>query len=354
MTREPTNVNVFVAHTQRTTNGVCWKHDWLSHLVQVAQLSRCKVIQQRLPTPQPKVGLTAHNSPSPHTTSLREQPHDPCKGGAGTVGLALWGWHGPDKWCDQFPIAAGKHQSPIDIKRSICTQDTTLKPITVNYDSVEVGELGNTGSSWKAQVTGGKSSLTGGPLSSCFALEQFHAHWSCSEKVGSEHTIDGTSYAAELHLVHWDTGKYKSFGEAASEKGGLAVLGMFIKVGKANDELDKLTKLMAFIPYKNQTVNINEKIDCLKFLPKNRSYFTYDGSLTTPPCYESVNWIVFEEPIEVSAAQLSAFRSLKSYTKNSPCPCDELKGCMVDNFRPCCPLNDRTVRVFKEGPQREE
>ncbi|XP_018020197.1 carbonic anhydrase-like, partial [Hyalella azteca] len=231
----------------------------------------------------------------------------------------------PDTWGKAFPIAVeGKNQSPIDIQRSNCKPDDSLKPVTVDYSAVEIGEITNTGSSWKAQVTGGKPGIYVYVMS------------------------------MQLHLVHWDTENFKSFGEAAAAHRGLAVLGIFLKVGKANPEFDKLTKLMAFIPYMNQTVNINEKINCVNFLPHNRSYFTYDGSLTTPPCYESVNWIVFEEPVEISPAQLAAFRSLKSYPKSSECPCDELKGCMVDNYRPCCPLNDRTVRVYRASPAREE
>jgi len=262
-----------------------------------------------------------------------------------------WGYakaNGPSTWSKKFPVAAGKTQSPIDIKKVEAKEDAALKPIKVDYSAVEIGEIANTGASWKAQVTGGKSSLTGGPLSSKFVLEQFHAHWGSSDKVGSEHTVDGHMYAAELHLVHWDSEKFKSFGEAAAAKGGLAVLGIFFKVGKkAHPEMEKLTKLLSFIPYKGQCVNVNEKIDCSKFLPGNTSYYTYDGSLTTPPCYESVNWIVFDEPIEVSAEQMAMLRGLKSYAKGTACPCDELKGMMIDNYRPCCPANERQVRVFK-------
>ncbi|KAA0189017.1 hypothetical protein HAZT_HAZT005163 [Hyalella azteca] len=112
--------------------------------------------------------------------------------------------NGPDTWGKAFPIAVeGKNQSPIDIQRSNCKPDDSLKPVTVDYSAVEIGEITNTGSSWKAQVTGGKpGSLTGGPLSSKFALEQFHAHWSTTEKVGSEHTIDGAATAAEVSLLN--------------------------------------------------------------------------------------------------------------------------------------------------------
>jgi len=265
--------------------------------------------------------------------------------------MGEWGYakcNGPATWSKSFPVAAGKTQSPIDLKKKACSEDGALKPIKVDYSTVEVGEISNTGSSWKAQVTGGKSTLTGGPLNSTFVLEQFHAHWGSNDKLGSEHTVDGQMFSAELHLVHWDSVNFKSFGEAAAAKGGLAVLGIFLKVNKkAQSELEKLTKLLPFIQYKNQCVNVSEKIDCSKFLPENTSYFTYDGSLTTPPCYESVNWIVFEEPVEISTTQMSIFRSMKSYPRAGACPVDELAGKMVDNFRPCCPTNDRQVRVFK-------
>jgi len=264
--------------------------------------------------------------------------------------MAQWGYakaNGPATWEKQFPVAAGKLQSPVDIQTKNCTEDALLAPIKVDYSKVEVGEVANTGASWKAQITGGTSSLTGGPLSSHFKLEQFHAHWGSKDSAGSEHTLDGQMYSAELHLVHWDCKKFKTFGEAAAAPKGLAVLGMFLKVGKKpHHELDKVIKLLKHIPYKGQNVNIGEFVDCAALLPANLSYFTYDGSLTTPPCYESVNWIVFNQPIEVSQEQMATFRSLLCYAKGTPCPCDELKGKMVDNYRPPLPLHERKVRAY--------
>jgi len=266
------------------------------------------------------------------------------------LNMGDWGYalaNGPKTWHKNYPIATGKQQSPVDICPSTCQKDDALKPIKVDYSGVEIGEVENTGASWKAQVTGGKSSLTGGPLSSTFVLEQFHAHWGSHDKVGSEHTVDGIMHPAELHLVHWDSGKFKSFAEAASAPKGLAVLGMFLKIGpKPHAELEKLVKLMSFMTYKGQKINISDSINCANFLPGNLEYFTYDGSLTTPPLFESVNWIVFKDPIEVSAQQMAAFRSLKSYCKGGACPCDELRGKMVDNYRPPVPLHDRKVKVF--------
>lgn len=73
--------------------------------------------------------------------------------------------------------------------------------------------------------------LTGGPLGTdLYKLEQFHSHWGCTDDKGSEHTVDGISYAGELHLVHWNTTKYETFAKAASAPDGLAVLGVFFEV----------------------------------------------------------------------------------------------------------------------------
>lgn len=73
--------------------------------------------------------------------------------------------------------------------------------------------------------------LTGGPLDTdVYRLQQWHCHWGAKDGQGSEHTVDGRSFSGELHMVHWNTSKYRSFGEAAGQYDGLAVLGVFLTV----------------------------------------------------------------------------------------------------------------------------
>lgn len=89
----------------------------------------------------------------------------------------------------------------------------------------------NSGYGWRVDVNGNGSELVGGPLKDdVYVLEQFHCHWGCSDNSGSEHTVDGESYAGELHMVHWNKSKYATFGEAAGHPDGLAVTGVFLKV----------------------------------------------------------------------------------------------------------------------------
>lgn len=269
--------------------------------------------------------------------------------------MTPWGYcsnNGPAVWNQMFPIADGPRQSPIDIKQ--VDKDSGLKRLTPVYKNVVVSDISNTGSSWKAQIKEGNSSLKGGPLGNEYVLEQFHAHWGKTNHTGSEHTVNGKKYAAELHLVHWNKDKYSSFAEAAAASDGLAVLGMFLEVGnQENQELNKICRLLPFIQHKGQQIQVTDVIDPAKFIPKNGSFWTYDGSLTTPPLYESVTWLVYQEPLIVSEAQMITMRMMKTYHPSETCPADDFGGQMVENYRPPCPLGSRTVREYKETPMED-
>ena len=142
-------------------------------------------------------------------------------------------------------------------------------------------------------------------MSSVFLqIVQIHAHWGMDGGAGSEHTVDGLSYEAELHIVHYNT-KYSSAGEAFEKPDGLAVLGMFLKVGKTHPELEKVFSKLKDLDQVYDTTSLDELLEVDKILPADKSYFTYPGSLTTPPLHESVTWIVFKQPIEISEDQVS-------------------------------------------------
>lgn len=198
---------------------------------------------------------------------------------------------------------------------------------------------------WRVDVNGANSELTGGPLGDqIFKLEQFHCHWGCTDSKGSEHTVDGVSYSGELHLVHWNTTKYKSFGEAAAAPDGLAVLGVFLQPGNHHEELDKVSSLLQFVLHKGDRVTLPQGCDPGQLLPDVHTYWTYEGSLTTPPCSECVIWIVFKTPIQVSDDQLNAMRNLNAYDVKEECPCNEFNGKVINNFRPPLPLGKRELR----------
>uniref|UniRef100_A0A8C4ZW15 Carbonic anhydrase n=1 Tax=Gadus morhua TaxID=8049 RepID=A0A8C4ZW15_GADMO len=231
-----------------------------------------------------------------------------------------WGYgpyNGPETWEKGFPVANGPRQSPINIIPNQALYERSLKPLKLKYDPSNSSSILNNGHSFQVDYVDDEntSTLTAGPISGIYRLKQFHFHWGASDDRGSEHTVKGFMFPCELHLVHWNT-KYPSFGEAASQPDGLAVVGVFLK-GKQY---------------------IFENFDPKTLLPVSLDYWTYDGSLTTPPLLESVTWIVLKEPICVSPAQMAQFRSLH-FNAEGEAPC-----CMVDNYRPPQPLKGRVVR----------
>ncbi|XP_008306375.1 carbonic anhydrase 1-like [Cynoglossus semilaevis] len=247
--------------------------------------------------------------------------------------------NGPAKWVENFPIADGPRQSPIDIVPGEASYDAGLKPLSLKYDPSTCLDILNNGHSFQVTFVddGDNSTLTNGPISGTYRLKQFHFHWGGSDDRGSEHTVAGTKYPAELHLVHWNT-KYPNFGDAASKSDGLAVVGVFLKIGADNPNLQKVLDAFDSIKAKGKQTTF-PNFDPTSLLPGSLDYWTYDGSLTTPPLLESVTWIVCKEPISVSPAQMAKFRSLLFSAEGEP------ECCMVDNYRPPQPLKGRPVRA---------
>ncbi|KAJ8012035.1 hypothetical protein DPEC_G00064510 [Dallia pectoralis] len=252
-----------------------------------------------------------------------------------------WGYgshDGPSTWIEGFPLADGPRQSPIKIIPNQTTYDPSLKPLKLKYDPSNAMDILNNGHSFQVGYLDetDSSTLSGGPVKGTYRLKQFHFHWGARDDRGSEHTINGMIFAAELHLVHWNT-KYPNFGEAATKPDGLAVVGVFLKIGAANPRLQKVLDALQAIQTKGKQTTFTN-FDCKTLLPSSLDFWTYDGSLTTPPLLESVTWIVLKQPISVSPAQMTKFRSLM-FSGDGDAPCH-----MQDNFRPPQDLKGRTVR----------
>ncbi|XP_021571805.1 carbonic anhydrase 1 isoform X2 [Carlito syrichta] len=184
----------------------------------------------------------------------------------------------------------------------------------------------------------GKNVLKGGPLSDVYRLCQFHFHWGSTNDYGSEHTVDGVKYSGELHIVHWNSAKYSSFAEAASKPDGLAIIAVLMKVGQGNPKLQKVLDAVSAVKTKGKRAPFTNFEPSI-LLPSSLDYWTYFGSLTHPPLYESVTWFICKENISVSSEQLAQFRSLLSNAEgDSAVP-------ILHNNRPPQPLKGRTVKA---------
>ncbi|XP_069477398.1 carbonic anhydrase 2-like isoform X4 [Ambystoma mexicanum] len=173
---------------------------------------------------------------------------------------------GPSQWYSLFPIAKGDHQSPIDINTKEANYDATLTPLNMSYDASSAYMLHNNGRTFNLEFDDyrDKSVLSGGPLPGIYRLKQMHIHWGSSDDHGSEHTVDGVPFAAELHLCHWNS-KYGSFSEAAKHRDGLGVIALFLKVGDDNPGLQKVIDALNLIP------NKMEKLRGLYFNTENET-----------------------------------------------------------------------------------
>ena len=131
-----------------------------------------------------------------------------------------------------------------------------------------------------------------------FELKQFHFH------APSENLIEGKSYPLEGHLVH------------ANDRGELAVVAVMFEPGRANAALSLAWQVL---PAKaGESHGLKEPVSAEQLLPAKRDYYRFSGSLTTPPCSEGVRWLVMKEPVQVSQAQIDAFKAVMHHPNNRP------------------------------------
>ncbi len=236
------------------------------------------------------------------------------------VGSALadskvkWGYEGnigPANWGDLSPEFAmcktGKVQAPIDISTKGLAKVTT--PIKTDYSPSKAIVVNNGHTIQVDLPAGGYATLSDDD----FNILQFHMH------APGEETVDGKRYPFNAHLVHINPGD----SENDTERGKLAVIGIFFQEGKENAALKPIFDVM---PAKTGKVVMKEKFDASKLLPKSLAYYSYSGSLTTPGCNEGVTFYILKTPVEMSAAQLAQFKKI-----------------FPMNARPVMPLNGRKV-----------
>lgn len=288
-----------------------------------------------------------------------------------------WGYegvYGASCWGDHYPTCNGVKQSPIDIpaKYGGLIPGSESTPLTMSsYVRVRFSKLSNDaehygGGDGDDRVTTGlfknnghtaqldvadtlgatQGILRGGQLEGDYQILQLHFHWGANDQQGSEHTVDGKEYPLELHVVHRKVGV--ALGDLFTTPKSLSVTGFFFEVDgdNTNTALAPLTNALQQIVTSGTNIDFStvnfSLVDLLKPVApidgaaRSSRYSTYEGSLTTPGCYEVVEWNNFLTPLKVSRAQLQQFRMLDDSDSNA----------IVDNFRPPQPLNGRKVQFW--------
>ena len=283
---------------------------------------------------------------------------------------------GPEHWGDlkkEYSVAShGTAQSPIDIKTDYVQEASFLEPIHFHYNPNSEFEVRNNGHTLHVNVTTPKGEaenlMTIG--TNHFRLLQFHFH------AKSEHTVDGKHSPMELHLVHQLVEHHgdehelahkpaaAAHGEKAqhdAEHGNshgsfeepkkLAVIGVMIEQldedAKEHPHSDFIRKVWRVLPsIQEETPKTGAGVMLFDMQPEEllppegqRSYYRYHGSLTTPPCTESVMWTVLQNPVYYKKGQIEAFEALPFFNK--------IGGV---NNRPVQPLHARYVLRYQDHP----
>ena len=204
---------------------------------------------------------------------------------------------GPESWAKLAPEYAacgiGLNQSPIDISKTVAAELETLQ---FNYTSKSTTIVNN---GHTVQIDAGPDSWlrVGGEN---FQLVQFHFH------SPSEHQINGELFPLEGHFVHQNA------------SGALAVVGVLFRSGEWNTDL---AQFGAAAPKElNQPIPIDVDFAALEMYRDHESYYRYNGSLTTPPCSEGVQWYVLKDPGHIAPEQAAQFVKLIGEDARGPQP----------------------------------
>lgn len=228
--------------------------------------------------------LTAHAAPPPH--------------------WQYSGAYGPANWAemrkDYALCGRGQRQSPIDI---VATRLQAQPRLQFDYRSAPL-RIVNDGHTVRVRFANGSRLLIGGHAET---LQQFHFH------IPGGDQVRGEAFPMAMHFLH------------KSRSGQLVALVVLFRLGARNEALAALLPKM---PEAGQPERVlpDTRFNPADLLPASKAYYVYDGSLTAPPCTEGVRWIVMQQPLELSAAQLARLSEL-----------------FPNNARPVQPLHGRVV-----------
>jgi len=233
----------------------------------------------------PAIKHKAASSPSGKGTSAPASQHHASSGGQ-----PHWGYDNVKAWGKLSPAfakcATGRQQSPIDIPPA---RDMSGPYLQYNYLPSRA-EIVNNGHSIQVNLQPGNQLRVNGAV---YELKQFHFH------TPSENHLGGKSYPMEIHLVHQDAA------------GQIAVVAIMVEEGEGESAASQFISSLPKPARPGESARIGTRsLDPMDLLPDDRTYVTFSGSLTTPPCSENVGWIVMTTPIKLPRKSIEAIHAI--------------------------------------------
>ncbi|CAO1427522.1 unnamed protein product [Diamesa serratosioi] len=254
--------------------------------------------------------------------------------------------NGPSNWGRFSEVCeTGNRQSPVNLIEDRAIQQPTQRPLIIEGFATQPTSMKveNNGHSAKFSFNHQNNKpirFLGGPLKQAYNLDGIHFHWGPNDFSGSEHTIDYKRYSAEIHLVAWNS-LYASLTEAMNKTNGLVVLGILYELDNdpgRGEEDNPFIKFLSLVQEPGSSHTEFEDVFSIRDLIKSLDfeYLSYKGSLTTPPCTETVTWLVSVDPLKMSSYELAQFRKIK----------DNEGKALKSNFRPLQRINYRRVLAY--------
>ncbi|KAK3540397.1 hypothetical protein QTP70_030410 [Hemibagrus guttatus] len=249
----------------------------------------------------------------------------------------------PYQWVKTFPsciIKDSTMHSPINLEHVVDTNNS-IDPLVLQGFMVpqRTWTVANVRDTVVVKFQAGMS-VKGGSIKHNYQIVEMRFHWGTNVTNGSEHKLDGRRFPMEMQIVGLAP-EFTDVEEASAVTAGLLMMGVFIDIASDENKAFKaIAHAVSNVPYPGDSVSVTPPA-LSRLLPDNHKFYQYHGGQTTPPCLQTVTWIVFEKPIFISREQYLPFVTHLYYSDKN----DTAKKLLVENYRFTQPSLSRQIFV---------